>query len=152
MRPIIPHTLVLGLSVSLIGLSVCQVVFSKIIPKVCENLNEPCVGSAFLATGMPPYVPGHNHEYIPMLHLLVIGRYFFHKQPYLDRFRIILCSWGSLIDGFFLQILYIITTTFQNQNFKFKKIIREMRQIVSHTLVRGLSEPLIGLSVWQMVF
>ena len=57
MRPIIPHTLVLGLPESLIGLSMCQVVFSKLIPKVCENLDETHSGTDFMGTSMPPYVP-----------------------------------------------------------------------------------------------
>ena len=65
-RPIIPHTLLLCLSESLIGLSLCLVIFSKIIPKVYENLDVPRLGSAFLGTGMPPYVSGNVHEIIEM--------------------------------------------------------------------------------------
>ena len=57
MRLIIPHTLVLGLPESLIGLSMCLVVFSKLIPKVCENLDETRSGTDFMGTSMPPYVP-----------------------------------------------------------------------------------------------
>ena len=48
MIPIIPYSLVMGLSESLISLSECQVVFSKLIPKVCENLDAPRSGRAFL--------------------------------------------------------------------------------------------------------
>ena len=55
MRPIIPHTLVLGLSESLIALSMCPVVFSKLIPKVCENLDALLPsGRAYLRTVTHP--------------------------------------------------------------------------------------------------
>ena len=63
MRPIIPHTLVLGLSESLIALSMCPVVFSKLIPKVCENLDAPLPsGRAYLRTVTQSYAPGYDHD------------------------------------------------------------------------------------------
>ena len=98
MRLIIPQTLVQGLSESLIGYSVCLVVFSKIFPKVCKNLYAPHSGSTFLATGMPPYIPGNVHEineifrYHPtslLRHILSSTIDFWASIGYLKIFRVI---------------------------------------------------------------
>ena len=62
MRPIIPHTLVLGLSESLIGLSMGPLVFSKLIPKVCQNWAPRPSGRAYLRTVTQSYAPGNDHD------------------------------------------------------------------------------------------